>query len=60
MARALAALPVGQREAVVMTEWLDLSAEEAGVILRIEAASVRSQASRGRAALRQQLEDHDD
>ncbi len=59
VARALAALPIGQREALVLTAWLDLSAEEAGRVLGIGASSVRSEASRGRAALRKHLEDRD-
>ena len=60
VARALAALPVRQRESLVLTEWLDLTAEEAGRILRIEAGTVRSNATRARVALREQLEDRDE
>ena len=57
VARALAGLPVRQREALILTEWLDLTAEESGRILGIEAGSVRSNASRARAALMRQLEE---
>ena len=53
--RALAALPVRLREAVVLVEWMGLSAEEAGRILGIDAVSVRVRLSRARATLRQQM-----
>jgi RNA polymerase sigma factor (sigma-70 family) len=59
VARALAAIPIGQREALVLMAWLDLSAEEAGQILGIRASSVRSEASRARTALRKHLEARD-
>jgi RNA polymerase sigma-70 factor, ECF subfamily len=60
IARALATLPVGQREALVLTGWLDFSAEDAGKVLRISPPSVRSQASRAREALRVYLEAADE
>jgi RNA polymerase sigma-70 factor (ECF subfamily) len=59
VARALAALPRGQREAVVLVSWLGLSHEEAGRVLQIEPVSVRSRLSRARAAMRQTLNDGD-
>jgi RNA polymerase sigma-70 factor (ECF subfamily) len=60
VARALAALPPGQREAVVLVSWLGLSDEEAGRVLQIEPVSVRSRLSRARSAIRQTLNDDDD
>lgn len=57
--RALAALPVAQREAVVLAEWLDLDAEEAGRWLGIDASSVRGRLHRARATLRRLLEADD-
>jgi RNA polymerase sigma-70 factor (sigma-E family) len=57
--RALAALPISQREALVLTNWLDLTAEEAGRVMGIKASSVRSESSRARTALRQHLEGRD-
>jgi len=55
VARALATLPTGQREAVVLVSWLGLDDAEAAQILGIEPVSVRSRLSRARAALRTQL-----
>jgi len=52
---ALARLPHAQREAIVLIEWLGLSSEEAGRVLRIDASSVRGRLHRGRAALRELL-----
>lgn len=60
---ALASLPVDQREAFVLVEWLGLPAEEAGRLLGIRAPSVRSRLHRARAALREHFgegdEDHE-
>lgn len=53
---AIAALTRGQREALVLVEWLGLSTEEAGQVLAIEAASIRSRLSRARATLRRHME----
>jgi RNA polymerase sigma-70 factor (sigma-E family) len=50
--RALAGLPVGQREAIVLVEWLDLADAEAAVILGISPVAVRVRISRGRKALK--------
>ena len=54
--RLLAALPRGQREAVVLVEWLGICAEQAGVILGIDASTARVQLSRARRALRTRVE----
>ena len=54
--RLLAALPRGQREAVVLVEWLGVGAEQAGVILGIDASTARVQLSRARRALRTRVE----
>lgn len=50
--RFLASLPAGQREALVLVEWLGLDAEDAGHVLGIEAVSVRGRLHRARTALR--------
>jgi RNA polymerase sigma factor (sigma-70 family) len=50
--RHLATLPRGQREAVVLVEWLGMDAEHAGKTLGIDASTVRVQLSRARSALR--------
>ncbi len=56
VARALAALPDGQREAVVLVSWLGMDAEEAGRLLGIEPVSVRARLSRARTTLRRHLD----
>lgn len=48
---ALTALPRGQREAVLLVEWLGLDAREAGRILGISPSSVRSRVHRAKASL---------
>jgi RNA polymerase sigma-70 factor (ECF subfamily) len=53
--RCLAALPRGQREALVLVDWLGMSSEEAAGLLGIEAVSVRVRMARARAALREQF-----
>ncbi len=55
LTEAIASLPTGQREAFMLVEWLGLSAEQAGEILRIRAGSVRARVHRARAALRDRL-----
>jgi RNA polymerase sigma-70 factor, ECF subfamily len=55
VARALASLPDGQREALILVEWLGMETEEAGRVLRIEPVSVRVRLSRARAALRERF-----
>jgi RNA polymerase sigma-70 factor (ECF subfamily) len=59
LARALASLPTGQREAVVLVEWLGMDHEEAATALRIKPGSVRARLSRAKADLRRMLEDED-
>ena len=54
---ALARLPRGQREALVLIEWLGLGCEEAGRVLGIDASSVRGRLHRGRDSLRELLGD---
>jgi RNA polymerase sigma factor (sigma-70 family) len=57
--RALSTLPLGQREAVLLVEYLDLDPEEAGRWLGIAPSSVRGRLHRARASLRDLLEVHD-
>jgi RNA polymerase sigma factor (sigma-70 family) len=54
---ALEALPRGQREALILVEWVGLTSEETAGVLGIEASSVRSRIHRARAAVRQRLEE---
>jgi len=56
VSRALASLPAGQREAVVLVEWLQMTSEEAGAVLRLSPASVRSRIHRAREVLKTRLE----
>jgi RNA polymerase sigma-70 factor (ECF subfamily) len=58
--RALADLPRGQREALILVEWLGLTSDEAGRVLGIDASSVRGRLHRGRDSLRRSLEDIDE
>ena len=53
--RALAPLPARQRAAIVLLDVLGLSSEEAGEALGVRAVTVRVQAARGRARLREAL-----
>ncbi len=53
-------LPIGQRQAVVLIDWLGMDAEEAGRVLGLKAVSVRVRLSRAHAALREALEANDD
>jgi RNA polymerase sigma-70 factor (sigma-E family) len=53
--RALAALPDGQREAVVLVEWLGMTDGEAAEVLGISPVAVRVRISRARPTLREQL-----
>lgn len=57
IAEAIGALSRGQREAFMLVEWLGLNAEEAGRVLGIAPASVRSRVHRAKAALRSRLSD---
>ena len=54
--RALATLSQGQREAVVMVEWLGMTDDEAGALLGISPITVRVRIHRARAILRPLLE----
>jgi RNA polymerase sigma-70 factor (ECF subfamily) len=57
---ALGGLPRGQREALLLVEWLGFDAVEAGRILGISASSVRSRVHRAKAALQaDEAEDRD-
>ena len=58
--RVIATLPVAQREALILVEWLGLGSEEAGRVLGIEATSVRGRVHRGRDTLRGLLGESDD
>ena len=55
VARALQALPQGQRVALVLTEWMGLSTKEAAAILGIQVGAVRVRLHRALAALRDSL-----
>jgi RNA polymerase sigma factor (sigma-70 family) len=55
--RAMQGLSVGQRQVLVLIEWLRLSADEAGRVLGIKPSSVRARLSRARAAFRERLGD---
>jgi RNA polymerase sigma-70 factor (sigma-E family) len=53
---ALATLPPGQRAAVVLRYYSDLSVDDAARTLRCSTGTVKSQTARGIAALRRQLD----
>jgi RNA polymerase sigma factor (sigma-70 family) len=53
--RALATLPEGQREALILVDWLDMDTQEAAGVLGIKPASVRVRLHRARSALRDAL-----
>ena len=57
---ALTLLPRGQREAVLLVEWLGLDAREAGRILGISPSSVRSRVHRAKVSLSGERESRDD
>jgi len=58
--RALSVLSRGQREAVVMVEWLGMTDDEAGALLGISPVTVRVRIHRARAVLRPLLREGDD
>jgi RNA polymerase sigma factor (sigma-70 family) len=60
MVRALRELPERQRAALVLLDLLDYRSEDAAKVLRVTAATVRSHASHGRAAMKLSLEADDD
>jgi RNA polymerase sigma factor (sigma-70 family) len=53
--RALAPLTARQRAALILTDLLGLTSEQAGEALRIKASTVRVLVARARAALRKEL-----
>ena len=59
VAAVLAELAPRQRAALVLTELIGFSSEEAGHMLGVNPGTVRSLASQGRAAMKQHLEDKD-
>jgi RNA polymerase sigma-70 factor (ECF subfamily) len=54
---ALATLTPRQRAALVLTQLLEFSSEEAGELLHVRPATVRALATQGRAALKATMED---
>jgi RNA polymerase sigma-70 factor (ECF subfamily) len=56
LTRLLATLPVSQREALALVEWLGMSAEDAARTLGIAQVSVRVRLSRAKATLRAENE----
>jgi RNA polymerase sigma factor (sigma-70 family) len=58
--RALAELPPSQREALILSDWLGMTDDQAGKALRISAGAVRTRLHRARAAMRQALGGPDD
>jgi RNA polymerase sigma-70 factor, ECF subfamily len=59
VARALASLPTGQREAVVLVEWLGMGQDEAAATLGLKPGSLRARLSRAKVDLRRTLEEDD-
>jgi RNA polymerase sigma-70 factor, ECF subfamily len=53
--RALQQLPIGQRAALILVDWLDMNTDEAGRVLALKPASVRVRLHRARSALRDAL-----
>jgi RNA polymerase sigma-70 factor (ECF subfamily) len=53
--RALAKLPRGHREALVLVEWLGMSDEEAGRVLGVAPVTVRVRLSRARQRMRTEM-----
>lgn len=53
--RAIGRLPRSQREALLLVEWVGLTAEEAGQVLKLEPSSIRVRMHRARAHLREAL-----
>jgi RNA polymerase sigma-70 factor (ECF subfamily) len=58
--RALDELPRAEREALVLMEWIGLSAEETAGVLGIRPVSARARLSRAKARIRRSLEVADD
>jgi RNA polymerase sigma-70 factor (ECF subfamily) len=53
--RALRAVSAEQREALVLVDFLDLSAQEVAAVLGIDPAAVRARVHRGRTKMREEL-----
>ncbi len=53
--RALGKLPLRQRQAIVLTEYLGFGSDDAAQVLGVRSVTVRSLASQGRATLRERL-----
>ena len=60
LAQMLAPLPPLQRAAIVLTNVLDYTSDEAAQLLGMRAGTVRTLASRGRAELRKKVREGDD
>ena len=58
--RALGALPLAQRQALVLVGWFGMDANEAGRVLGIDPASVRGRVHRARIALKAHHEEEED
>lgn len=58
--RILGTLPVAQREALLLVEWLGMDAEEAARVIGIKPVSVRARLHRARTTLRRRLGDPDE
>ena len=54
---AMGGLPLAQRQAIVLVEWLQMTAEEAGRTLGIAPESVRGRCHRARRTLKEALSD---
>lgn len=60
LVRALRALPPKQRTALVLTELLDYSSDEAASLLSVKPVTARVMAHQARSAMRSLLEEHDE
>lgn len=60
LARAIAALPDGQRQAIVLHHLCDLPVDAAASVLEVSPGTVKTQLHRGRARLAQLLGDHEE
>ncbi|TWP34236.1 SigE family RNA polymerase sigma factor [Leekyejoonella antrihumi] len=56
---ALGAIPAGQRTALVLRYYLDLSVDDVAAVMRCSQGTVKSQTARGLAALRRDIQAHD-
>jgi RNA polymerase sigma-70 factor, ECF subfamily len=59
LAAALAGLPAGQRDALLLVAWAGLSYDQAAAALGVPLGTIQSRVSRARGRLRQQLADLD-